>query len=282
MELQIEQGTPQWLEWRKGKIGASDAATILGVSPWATPFQLWEEKLGLSKPKEMTASMQRGKDLERQALRAFEDIVGLIMFPKVMQHPLYEWMIASFDGVDFDMKIFVEIKCPGKSDHAIALDGHVPEKYIPQIQHQMEVLNVNSGYYFSYDGVKNACIEVHRKNDYIANLLRKEEEFWNCLQIFVPPALIDRDCIEISSEEWRVLSDEYKHCMKAIKEFELLAEKAKKRLIALADGKNARGAGIKLMKNFRKGNVDIDALAEIAGLDKELFRKPSSSFWRIL
>ena len=34
----------QWLEERKNGIGGSDAATILGLNPYKTNIQLWEEK----------------------------------------------------------------------------------------------------------------------------------------------------------------------------------------------------------------------------------------------
>ena len=41
------QNTPEWLEWRRSRIGASDAAAILGVSQWDSAFDLWQRKLGI-------------------------------------------------------------------------------------------------------------------------------------------------------------------------------------------------------------------------------------------
>ena len=35
-----------WLEERKKGIGGSDAATILGLNPYKTSIDLWEEKTG--------------------------------------------------------------------------------------------------------------------------------------------------------------------------------------------------------------------------------------------
>ncbi len=43
--IDLEQGTPEWLEWRKNGIGSSDIATIMGANPYQTPYQLWEENL---------------------------------------------------------------------------------------------------------------------------------------------------------------------------------------------------------------------------------------------
>ena len=35
----------EWLEWRRGGLGGSDVAGVLGVSPWATPFSVWWSKV---------------------------------------------------------------------------------------------------------------------------------------------------------------------------------------------------------------------------------------------
>src|SRR5689334_6309347 len=137
------QNTSEWLEMRRNKIGASDAPVIMGVSPWKTPFQLWEEKLGIGKEKETTASMRRGIDMEEEARQKFEELTGHIVFPKVMFHPDYEYLMASLDGIDMDHKVAVEIKCPGREDHECAMDGVVPEKYKPQLQHQLEVTGLD-------------------------------------------------------------------------------------------------------------------------------------------
>ncbi len=39
-----------WLRERKKRLQASDAASILGVSPWKTKTALWDEKAGLKEP----------------------------------------------------------------------------------------------------------------------------------------------------------------------------------------------------------------------------------------
>lgn len=42
-----------WLEERKHGIGASDAASILGMNKWKTNVELWEEKVGLRQPEDI-------------------------------------------------------------------------------------------------------------------------------------------------------------------------------------------------------------------------------------
>lgn len=42
----------EWLKARR--IGASDSGAIVGMNPWKTNVELWEEKVGLSKPEDIS------------------------------------------------------------------------------------------------------------------------------------------------------------------------------------------------------------------------------------
>lgn len=54
----------EWLEARKEGIGASEVATIVGLNPWETPYQLWRRKVGIDPPKAENAAMATGHILE--------------------------------------------------------------------------------------------------------------------------------------------------------------------------------------------------------------------------
>ena len=51
----------EWLEYRKSGIGSSEVATILGLNPFETPYQLWRRKIGLDEPKTETFAMKAGR-----------------------------------------------------------------------------------------------------------------------------------------------------------------------------------------------------------------------------
>ena len=61
--IDLVQGSPEWHSYRKNKLGASYAGIILGISPYMTPFQLWEQILGLSAQQEEHSGMIRGREL---------------------------------------------------------------------------------------------------------------------------------------------------------------------------------------------------------------------------
>ena len=63
----LEQGSAEWLDWRRGVIGASDAATIMGENPWASARRLLEEKLGLHQSFGGNAATREGHRLEEFA-----------------------------------------------------------------------------------------------------------------------------------------------------------------------------------------------------------------------
>ena len=44
--VQLTQGSPEWLEYRRSRRNASETAAVMGLSPWNTPYQLWLEKTG--------------------------------------------------------------------------------------------------------------------------------------------------------------------------------------------------------------------------------------------
>ena len=61
-----------WINQRKNLIQASDAAPILGMSPWKTDAQLWDEKTkGLSEDISAKPYVQYGKKMEEHIREAF-------------------------------------------------------------------------------------------------------------------------------------------------------------------------------------------------------------------
>ena len=47
-----------WLQERRRGIGGSEAAAILGLSPWATPLDVYLDKIGEGEEVEETEAMQ--------------------------------------------------------------------------------------------------------------------------------------------------------------------------------------------------------------------------------
>lgn len=281
-KLQIEQNTPEWHEFRKNHIGASEAPIIMNLSPWTTPYQLWRQKLDLDTFQFESEKMQRGKELEPIARKKVSEYLNEEFEPAVCESTDIEWMAASLDGISKNGKYVVEIKCPGKEDHLQALNDIIPEKYIPQIQHQMFVCKLDSIYYFSFDGQEGKLIKTYRDNNYIKRMIEAEKVFWECYQNLTPPPLGNKDFVERQDIEWLEGSNHWLETKKQLKILEEKESQQRQYLIQLAKNKNCKGNGITLTKVVRKGNIDLDRVIEekLKGVNLEPYRKNNIETWR--
>ena len=67
----------EWLKERTKGIGGSDVATILGLNPYKTPLQLWEEKTGRSSGSAAVESAYWGTVLEGVVAKEFSQRTGM-------------------------------------------------------------------------------------------------------------------------------------------------------------------------------------------------------------
>jgi putative phage-type endonuclease len=66
-----EPGSPAWLAARRNRLGASEIAAVMGLSPWMSPFAMWHEKAGNIAPQFESKEMAWGKDVEDTIARWF-------------------------------------------------------------------------------------------------------------------------------------------------------------------------------------------------------------------
>lgn len=275
--IDLEQNTPEWLEFRKGKIGASDCPIIMGVSPYCTPHMLWMRKLGLAQEQEENEAMREGKRLEPIALELFNESYGSKMKPTVYQHDFTPWMFASLDG--YDGVNVLEIKC-SKKLYDLALNSFIPVMYLMQMYHQMIVTNTTEGFYYAFYERRGLRINVTLSEGYKNEILKKEEEFNKCRINFIPPPMSEKDfahshddVMKCKIDKWKVMNG----CRKQLDEEE---ELLRKDIIDMCQGRSTICNGVKMQKVPRKGNVDYSAIPALKDIDLDAFRKPSSETWR--
>ena len=98
-KMKIEIGSKEWLEARRNLITATDAAPIMGLSPWKTALELYYEKIN-GRQTFQTVAMKRGLELEPEARQLFEQLTGHFVSPEFIIHPKFSWMAATFDGIN--------------------------------------------------------------------------------------------------------------------------------------------------------------------------------------
>lgn len=65
-----------WLAKRGRGIGGSEAAAVLGLSPWETPVTVWLRKTGRAAPKPENVAMRIGTELENFVARLYTEETG--------------------------------------------------------------------------------------------------------------------------------------------------------------------------------------------------------------
>lgn len=286
------QGTPEWLESRRNKIGSSDAPVIAGVSPYQTRHGLWMEKMGFGEPVRENPAMRRGK-LGEQIVRDYYCILQDIeMYPVVVNSDTFPWMMASFDGLNPERTRAIEIKVVGKDAYEEAEIGRVPEHHRLQMIHQMGVLCLPSMDYVAAQvdlergRVTNiSIVPVKFDDDIFYWLSSLEREYWSKHIIGgLEPELTDKDYVTREDEEWEIAAAHYKNVKLLAEEAARQESMAKSHLIELAGGRSVKGAGVNVRRGVRRGSVDyrdIPLVKQMSDADLDHYRKESIETWTV-
>lgn len=271
--VDLEQNTAKWLEFRKGKIGASDCPFIMGTLDYKSKTQLWREKVGLDSETISNFAMERGKKLEPEARSKLIEITGIDFSPKVIVSNQFPWMMASLDGLSSCQQYACEIKCPLHHCNPEL----IKQKYYPQIQDQMYLLGLNKIYLFVYFVVSWEILEVSRDNAYIDSLLEEKKKFFHCCETAEPPH--EDGWILREDDEWKNVVQEWISLQPLLKKEKELKEK----IIELAQNQNSQGFGVKISKVTRKGSIDYERIIQekLKDVDLEAYRKNNIESWRI-
>jgi putative phage-type endonuclease len=170
--IDCEQGSPEWIAARLGKVSASRVAdmtarTKSGYSTTRANYaaELIAERLtGTRNEKFVSEAMQWGTENEAQARTVYELMtdanvvqVGLVL------HPTIDMACASPDGLVGDEGI-VEIKCPNTATHIdTLLSETIDGKYVKQMQFQMACTNRQWCDFVSFDPRLPAEMQVFIK-----------------------------------------------------------------------------------------------------------------------
>ena len=138
-----EMSKSEWLEKRRGFLGGSDAAAAIGKSPYRSPYQVYQSKIG-AVVDESTEVMERGLELEPLVIRLYERSVDrkILPGPWVVSKD-FAFMAATPDAIDDGINSAVQVKTSSAwVRHKFGDPGTpmVPIDYYIQAQHEMAVM----------------------------------------------------------------------------------------------------------------------------------------------
>lgn len=198
----------EWLEWRKKGIGGSDAAAIVGMNAFSSPYAVWAIKTGaLSDLDTDSETMRQGRDLEAYVASRFEEVSGkkVRRLNAMLQSEEYEFMLADIDRDIVGESAGLECKTTSAMNTKRFKGGDFPENYYVQCCHYMAVTGYDRWYLAvlilgsafkvfmltrkSDDKKPDFCENmVYVEQTEIDALVDAEESFWNSYVVpNIPP-----------------------------------------------------------------------------------------------
>ena len=194
MNAQVELNQVGELD-RSLYIGGSDAAAILGLSPWKTTLDVYLDKV-VGKNEEVDASkakiFARGKRMEPYIIDLFAEETGLVIARRGCryQHPEYPFLCAEIDA-EAESGENIEIKTVhpfASKDWGIMDTDDIPVYYAAQAMHGLMVTGKQVCIFGAMIGMDDfRTYRVERDEDVITSLRQKEINFWNMVQNHTPP-----------------------------------------------------------------------------------------------
>lgn len=187
-----------WLGFRTEGVGGSDMSTILGLNPYATPYDLWLEKTGRVQPEDIGDRwpVERGNALENVLRKRFRRIhpdwhivdgTNVSLVSKA--HPV---MHASLDGFIFDPTALqwgvLEIKTASayKGQHDWHdEDGNLiaPPYYVAQVTHYLAVTGFDFAVFYADIGESEPVeVRVQRDDADCEAVIKAAEDFWGYVE----------------------------------------------------------------------------------------------------
>jgi putative phage-type endonuclease len=253
--INLTQGSPEWLAWRLGGIGASEAAAVIGVCKYKTPYQLFLEKTGRVQGFKGNAATEAGHAMEPKARATYEiehDFVT--MEPACVEHNRHPEIRASLDGISEDRKIILEIKYPSNDSHEMAKAGKVPEHYYPQCQHQlMCVPEAEELHYLSFREERGVTVIVKPDLAYQKMLLEAELAFLDLIKTNTPPPLTEKDALLVDDDMSKAICAELVSLKdESSKPSKELSDKLKAQLLQHCNHPRVRCGNVLITKSITK------------------------------
>jgi len=206
--VEVAQGSPAWHTLRRQRVGGSEIAAILGLSTWATCYELWRRKRGLDADSDPTDLMDMGSALEPHILAKWAsqtgaEIVRPVPFLWDREHPHRS---ASLDGIARHEGCIKVVEAKYNSG---APWEEVPVAYVLQVTWYMLLTGIPEAVIVAMDSRGKATpYPVPFAPDLAGTLATAVDAFWRHVESGEPPEAVtdaDREAVALSKLTGRAL-----------------------------------------------------------------------------
>lgn len=181
----------QFLLDRKQGIGGSDVAPVMGLSPWATALDIYNDKLSpVMSEEELNEDLKRGIRVEKYILQEYAENTGKAIetnLPAIVDKE-YPFMRGNADAKVVDQNVLIEAK--STKAPMSTWNAGIPEYYRTQVAYYAmlsDAERVDVPVMFS--SWKYACYTYWRDYEFEAQIKEAVINFWqNHIVKNIPPA----------------------------------------------------------------------------------------------
>lgn len=180
----------EWLALRHKYIGGSDAAAVVGMNAWLSPYALWAEKTGRLPGFEGNLATEVGTYLEDFVAQKFAQETGKKVRKSNQSwfNDQYPWAIANIDREIVSEDAGLEIKTTSELNTQKFKGGEYPANYYCQCMHYMAVTGKQRWYLAVLIGNREfKWFTIERDEDEIHALMEAEREFKQLVDSDTPP-----------------------------------------------------------------------------------------------
>ena len=306
-----------WLQSRRGGLGGSDIAAVLGISPWRSPLDVYLDKTGAAEPQPDSEPMYWGRKLEdvvaaEFAVRTSRRVQRVNTMLRDAERP---WMLANIDRALVALGARARLDAAGRLVGAAGIlecktvsayaaqdwqgeDGSdaLPVYYAAQGMWYLAVTGQDVCEFAALIGGQRFVVRrVERDADTIRGMVEQAEVFWrrHVLAVVPPDPRSADDAARLwrrDSGELRAIDDDT-DLLVAINEYRMLRDNARdleQQMVEIADelklgigpaaGLSIAGRPVCTWKAAKDcERTDWEAVARAAGASPELIAAHTST-----
>ena len=289
----------EWQELRSHYIGGSDAAAVVGLNAFSSPYSLWAEKTGKVPGFAGNLATEVGTYLEEFVAQKFAQETGkkVRKCNQSFLNSLYPFAIANIDREIVGEDAGLEIKTTSEMNLKKFKGGEYPANYYVQCVHYMAITGKQRWYLAVLIGNREfRWFTIERDEAEIAALMTAEGDFWEYVKNDIPPPVDGADAtsealktIYAESNEtvvdltaYSAIIQQYTALKKQIRELETIAEESANQIkVFMGESGGGEYDGFRVSwktqtrstfdrKRFEADNPDID----LSGYFKETTTRP--------
>ena len=171
----------EWLRYRKGGIGGSDAGAVCGLNPYRTAMEVYYDKTSDEIEEIDNEAMRQGREFEEYVARRFMEATGkkVRRANALYYDERYPFMYADVDRLVVGENAGLECKTASPYMADQWKGGKIPLSYQIQCYHYMSVFQADAWYIaVLIYGKEFQFHRIDRDEAVISDLIHIEKNFW--------------------------------------------------------------------------------------------------------